>query len=278
MRCHATTTRLLLLTMALAAPLDALGASRQMIRIYNVSLQPLLVLTSAALQGKLRNRSDVIRCLRTGSIAGLAFYEAKRLAGGEHVPAGLAIANVASSATRNAAAGRHAFARIGFTLGPTRTEFSTPLENDPTARIHLQVSVAEVAAMAVMRSRSDEFIWRDGLIALRKLGRYEGDHRSFSGYTIGVFAGTSHRATPLTWHHETVHVIQSIQGDSVEPPLCAWRLRCHEESGRSMRWFEFQPVLGVFLTAAGGAMSRQDYTARWSEIEAHRLAENERPQ
>src|SRR3954453_8774261 len=253
--------------------LHASAADRQKIRALNVSLHPLLTLASAALQGNLRNRQDIVRCLGTGALAGFAFFEGKQLAGNGHVRTGLAVANVAASVTRNVAAGRSSMARIGMTIGPTRLEVSTPFDRNPSSRLHLQVSLSDAVAMGMMRSRSDRMQWRDGLISFLKSRRYEADHRQFSGYTIGVFPGTTFHATPTTWHHETIHVIEAIQADSIEPPYCAWLRRCSDQKSADFRLIRLEPVqLGVIPALGGGALSLQDYTKRWTEIEATRLA------
>lgn len=279
MRRLPTTLMVLLTVLPLVTAQEAAAAGRQRIRALNVGLQPLFTLASAALQGKLHGRADVIRCLRVGAAAGYGFYESKRMAGNGHTLQALAIANVGSSMTRNAAAGRHAFARVGVTVGPTRTEVSTPFESAPDARFHVEASFSDAVAMAWMWQKSGERpTWRDGLIAFRKRGTYDADDRHFTGYTIGVFPGTSYGAAEVTWHHETVHAIQALQGNAIEPPACVWRRRCRDEKPRDFRLIRFDGVrLGVIPAGGGWLMSRQDYTKRWTEIEATRLAENQEP-
>jgi hypothetical protein len=72
-----------------------------------------------------------------------------------------------------------------------------------------------------------------------------------------------------------VHVIQVLQVDALEPGWCEWgKLDCRKKPA-SDRWFEIEPLrIGVFPFAGAGAMSFLDYDQRWTEIEAHRLAED----
>ncbi|MBV9495034.1 MAG: hypothetical protein JOZ54_12365 [Acidobacteria bacterium] len=251
--------------------------SRRRIAAFNVGLQPALTLASAAIQGKLRTRGDWWRCIRAGAIAGGGFYEAKVLDGNGHTRAALATASLASSITRNAAAGRPELARVGMPIGPLWLDASTPFDKDPVAPLHLQTSVAELVAFALERQENDRIVFRDGLIAFRKSGRYEHDRRRFTGYTFGVFPGTSDDATQKTWHHETVHVIESMQADSVEPPACAWLRRCNPLR-RKFGILTWEPLqLGVLPASGGLLLSKQDYPERFTEIEATWLAERRAP-
>jgi len=262
----------------LLASTSSAAASRQRMRVLNVSIQPIFTLVSAAIQGHLRSRDDVARIFAAGAFAVYGFYAGKDLTGQGHVRTGFAIANFAASVARNAAAGRPAFSRLGLSVGQLRVDASTPFDSDRTTALHVQASVSETVALMLMWRKSDRLVWRDGRIAFRSNRRYRADNRQFSGYTIGMFSGTTNHATPTTWDHESIHAIQSVQADSVEPPACFWlRAKC-----RSKRVFEFitwDPVqLGVLPAVGGGALSLQDYTKRWTEIEATWLADRHRPE
>lgn len=272
-------TRAWILTATLLFAVTASGDDQRTLLRWNVAIQPLMTLASAAVQGKLRTWDDWKRCLRTGATAGVAFYGSKRLVADGHVLEGLALANVASSMTSNAAAGRHALSRIGVTLGPVRAEFSTPKETQRPARIHLSTSVAELVALGMMWERSDDITIRDGLISFRRDTDYpdvRDENLTFDGYTIGVFPGVSREATETVWRHEVIHVIQVMQLDALEPGWCEWgRFDCKEKPP-GVKWFELEPLrLGVFPGAHAGAMTFfLDYDERWTEIEAYRLAED----
>lgn len=270
--------RLFIFTVTLLFAVSTRADDQRKVLQLNVAIQPLMTVVSAAVQGKLRTWDDWKRCLRVGAMTGAAFYGSKRLVANGHVIEGLALANVASSTTSNAAAGRHALSRIGVTLGPVRAEFSTPKEEQRSARVHLSTNFAELVSLGMMWERSDEITIRDGLISFRRDSRYP-DFRdedvTFAAYTIGVFPGVSPEATEITWRHEVVHVIQAMQVDALEPGLCDWgKFDCRKKPP-SDRWFEFEPLrLGVFHGANALAMDRLDYDQRWIEIEAYRLAED----
>jgi hypothetical protein len=269
--------RPLVLAFTLLVAVTARADDQREILRWNVALQPLLTLASAAVQGKLRTRDDWKRCLRIGATTGAAFYGSKRLVAGGRVVEGLALANVASSMTSNAAAGRHALSRIGVTFGPVRAEFSTPKEEERTARVHLSTSISELAALGLMWGRSDDVTIRDGLISFRRDRQYpdlRDEDVTFPGYTLGVFPGVSPEATETTWRHEVVHVIQVMQADAVEPEWCEWRPRGCRKQPAGDRWLDVEARIGIFPAAAAGAMSALDYDQRWTEIDASRMAED----
>lgn len=256
---------------------DAKAADRSKIRALNVGLQPLFTTFSAAIQGKLNGPADYWRCVRGGLISGYGFYRAKQITGDGHVRTGLLLGNVSASLSRNVAAGRNELSRLGASFGPFRFDVSTPFEANSYARFHVQGSIAEVGAMALMAHRSTRMVIRDGKVSFHSSKTYDADGRAFTGYTIGMFSGTTYGATSTTWHHESVHGIQAIQADSIEPPACAWlRHPCADPVGHhGVAWEHFQ--LGLIPAVGGGALSLQDYTNRWTEIEATWLAEKHAP-
>lgn len=268
---------ILTLTLLFAGTLHA--GEQAKILWWNVAIQPVATLASAAVQGKLRTWDDWRRCLRVGATTGAAFYGSKRLAADGHVVAGLVLANVASSMTSNAAAGRHALSRIGVTIGPVRAEVSTPKDEDRTARVHLSTNLAELISLGMMLDLSDGVTIRDGLISFRRDTDYpdfRDDDLTFPGYTVGVFPGVSPAASEEVWRHEVVHVIQAMQVDALEPGYCEWgRFDCRRKPP-SDRWLELEPLrLSVFAGANAGAMTfLLDYDQRWTEIEAYRLAQD----
>lgn len=245
----------------------------------NIALQPILTTISAALQGHLRTGADWLRSLASGTAAGYVFYDAKARAGrGSVVPAWIE-ANAAASLSVNAAAGRNPLSRLRLTFGPLRADVSTPAEKQPNAAIHLSGSVAELGALAMLQQhRNGHFVIRSGRLAYRTTKPFNVSNRYYPGYTVGSFSGTVYGASSDTWPHETVHAIQAIQADSIEPPACAYVRRCSPPSA------DWKPVrsdgfdLGAFLAVGGYAVNRGPYEHRWTEIEAWRLAENSPPQ
>ena len=259
-----------------SGPLHA--AERGRIRAINVALQPVLTVLSAALQGHLTNKADWTRCLTAGAAAGYIFYDAKARAGrGSVAPAWLE-AHAAASLSANAAAGRSPLSRLRLTLGPFRADVTTPFEKNPDAAVHVGVSFAEFGALTKMQQhRNGHLVFRDGRLAFRTTKCYEADNRCFPGYTVGVFSGTIYGATSDTWPHESVHAIQALQADSVEPPSCAYFRSCSAPP-QGWKQVRFDGIdLGILLAAGGYAVNRSPYERRPTEIEAWRLAEDMPP-
>lgn len=247
------------------------AADERKIRLVNIAVHPLFTLVSSGLQGRLHTFADVRRCLLGGSIAGYAFYESKVSAGRGDVRQALLIANVAAAMSCNTAAGVHPLARLGFTLGPARIDFATPFAANDETPVQVTLSAYETYSLVEMRRRSDDIGFRDGLIGFHKRTAYEGDGRSFGGFTYGIFPGTQYGTPISTWNHEVIHVIQAMQSDSLEPRPCAWLQRCRKP--RRMIAFEF----GAISAFNDGVVHLQEYPDRWTEIEATRLAEGRPP-
>jgi hypothetical protein len=262
----------ILTCLATASPLRA--ADRVRIRNLNVTLQPIFTVVSAALQGKLNGSGDWLRCITSGAAAGYVFYDAKARAGRGFTTAAWIEGNAAASLSMNAAAGRNPFSRLRLTLGPLRAEVTTPFETNPNAAVHLSSSIAEIGALAMAQQhRKEHVVFRSGRVAFRTTKAYCEDGRCYPGYTIGSFSGTIYGASSDTWPHETVHALQAIQGDSLEPPTCAYFRRCSAPPAewKVIRFDGFD--LGLLLATAGYLDTRQPYVRRAAEIEAWRLAE-----
>jgi hypothetical protein len=184
-----------------------------------------------------------------------------------------AIANAASSLSGNAAAGRHPLSRLRWTVGPVRAEISTPLDRSSSTPLHLTLSAWETGALIAMYNKSDRMQWRDGLIAFQNDVRYRAEGEFWDGYTIGVFPGVVRRMPDTVWRHEVIHAVQSLQLDSVEPPLSVFTNRFTKR----FRFVTLDVEAGAIPVLQAVALSQQDYDARWNEIEAYRLADGVEP-
>ena len=255
---------------------EARGADRNEVRAINIALQPIFTMMGAALQGKLRTRDDVLRCLGTGMVAGYGFYEAKANAANGDVRAGWLIANAAASMSANAAAGRNPLSRLRVVVGPVRAEVKTGVGNDPDpAILHMGISLYELGALGYMYSQSDRMHWRDGMLTFSKRDYYPLEDVPREGLTAGIFPGLYLGASPQIREHEVIHTIQSLQLDSVEPPFCAFSHDgCDHDERRLVRWeVDFGVVPMLEVTALG----LEDYQDRWSEVEAYRMAQDISP-
>jgi len=252
------------------------AADRNRIRAVNIALQPIFTTMGAALQGKLRTRDDVLRCIGTGMVAGYGFYEAKEKAADGDLRTSWFIANAMASLNANAAAGRHPLSRLRFVLGPVRTEVRTGIGDDPdSAIVHVGLSLFEVGSLAYMNQQSDRMHMHDGMLTFSRNHKYELEGVNRDGVTAGIFPGLWIRAPQDIREHETIHAIQSLQLDSVEPPLCAFSSNgCDHDGGRLIH---FELDLGVIPMIYVTALSSESYADRWSEVEAYRLAEDIAP-
>ncbi len=263
---------------ALSAGPGALRASadeRTGIRIWNIGGQAGLTLASAAIQGKIHGWHDVIRCLGVGSVSGLGIYEAKALVGRNRPLAGWIVANVSGSLSENAAAGRHAFARLGYTVGPFRVHVSMPrLERDSGSHVAIDLSAYQTIALAASLADHDHIRFRSGLVAFSR--QPEPDQTHF-GVTYGVFPATFDTEN-VTWLHELTHAVQSLQFDVAEPPSPWRRMSFARQAPARKRIVAFEHIkIGMFNLANDAYLAPRPYHWRWTEIEAFRLTQGTRP-
>src|SRR6059058_5977532 len=115
---------------------------------YNVGLTSVATLITAVVQHRVSSPLDAARFLLIGSGAGAAFYEAKRLAGADRTTEGWLVANAASTVIENTTSGERLLGRLGYTIGPFRLRFATPLARTGVANIEADWSLAETAFFA----------------------------------------------------------------------------------------------------------------------------------
>lgn len=259
----------------------AAAADARKIRTANIGAQAVMTLVSAAVQGNIHGGRDILRCVLGGSLSGYGFYESKVMAGDNRVHQGWLVANVSGSISENVAAGKNAFAQLGYSIGPFRIRVPIP-RLDPDADSYVYVDASEYEAISLVRAirDNDRMRFRGGLIAFERDSVYPSDDSRFVtiGSTYGMFPGVSPRANRFTWPHEVVHAIQSLQGDSVEPSFSLLTYRPKRDPNQPKRLLRFEHLkAGVVNLGIDGLLSRQPYADRWTEIEAFRLSEDVAP-
>lgn len=274
------------LALAIATPVSA--ADRPQIFVLNTVIQGGLTVVSAAVQGKIHSRRDIVRTFVTGSGSGAGMYGAKALAGDGHTTAGWLLANGVGSISENAIAARHPLAQVGYSIGPLRIRFSIPrFDRGSDAHAHVDLSAFETFAMFLAVSENDRAGFRSGLIAFRRDSFYDDDTDGLVvlGATAGIFPGV---ATPVRvshfssqsdsiWNHETIHAIQSLQGDVLEPSF-GFLTRKPLPAGERKRMVRFAGVkIGALNFANAFLFGGQDDSDYWVEIEAYRLANDRAP-
>jgi len=228
------------------------------------------VLISAAVQGHLKTVSDAVRCLGAGTVAGYGFYEAKAVAGRQRITEVWMIGNVAASIARNAAEGNNPLGRLGWVVGPFRLDVVTPLEHGSNAAIHVSASAIEAAAFVDMLKKSDRVTFANGMIQFRRDGFFDGT-TDVDDLTSGIYPGVMHGTSPDVLAHETVHALQALQMDSVEPPA----LQSHPHEFRFVRFDRLDAGAVQILNSV--ATRNTAYQNDWGEIEAYRLAQHVAP-
>lgn len=222
------------------------------------------------MQGHLKTVSDAVRCLGAGTVAGYGFYEAKAVAGRQRITEGWMIGNVAASIARNAASGLNPLARIGLSVGPFRVDVVTPLEHDANAAVHVSGSAIETGALVDMIKKSDRMTFANGMIQFRRHGFFDGT-TDVDGLTSGIYPGVMYGTSPDVLAHETVHALQALQMDSVEPPA----LQRHP---REFKFVQFDRLdAGAVQVLNSLATRNTAYQNDWGEIEAYRLAQHVAP-
>lgn len=255
-------------------PIEPVQVDKGKMRAYNIGLTSVFTLLSAVAQGQVQSPRDAVRHLLIGSAAGYGFYQAKRIAGDGRTTEGWLLANATSSIVENTSSGEHPIGRFGYTVGPFRLRVATPFARKAIAHVELDWSVAETGYLYRALDEGDHVQSRDGLIAMDRDSLWRDPDREdsfFEGRAWGVFPGVAPGARKTTWPHEVVHVIQSQQLDSVEPPVYTFG-RDRDPSG-PRRLFALRHIrLGV-THAMNNFTYERPYQERWGEVEATGLAE-----
>ncbi|HYO78743.1 MAG TPA: hypothetical protein VE010_19945 [Thermoanaerobaculia bacterium] len=262
------------LTLSLLLAIPSSAADRQQIATLNVAATSLFTFLGCVVQGKLQKRvqtrRDAARCFGAGAVAGVGFYQAKRLAAQGDITTGWLVANMASSVVENTTAGEHPLSRIGYTFGPFRVRVATPADRARESYVDLDLSLVETGFLLRAMNDADDFDIRDGMVWFETREQVREDDFIFSGYTWGIYPGAWTRARQSTWNHEAVHAIQALQLDSVEPPLLTAQRDRRPSRLRHVRAGAVNLTDNIFW-------GQMDYEQRWGEVEAYRLVDDRRP-
>jgi hypothetical protein len=263
----------LILTITLASPLSA--ADRRKLATINVAATSLFTFAGCAVQAKLQRRpftrTSAGRCFTAGAVAGVGFYQAKRLVARGDITTGWLAANVATSVVENTTAGEHPLSRIGYTFGPFRLRVVTPFDRARESYVDVDVSAVETGFLVRAIVDADDIDVRNGMIWYETNAPATEGNVVFHGYTWGIFPGVWRGADVFTSRHEAVHAVQSLQLDSVEPPLLTFH--------RTRRPIRLRHLRAGALNLTDNIFNAQalDYADRWAEIEAFRLSEDVAP-
>ena len=259
-------------TVLLLVALPEQAADRQKIAALNIASTSLVTWAGCLVHAKLtRMPPRHARCLAAGAAGGVGFYQAKRMAGDGHITTAWLLANLTSSVVENTTAGEHPLARVGYSVGPLRMRLATPFDRNHESLLDIDLNAAEVIYLARAVNDADDVDIRDGMIW------YETDDpdvdeegRVVHGFTWGLVPGVWKGAARSVWNHETVHAVQALQLDSVEPPALTLDRERRPVRVRYLR-------LGALNLADNLSAQLVPYDERWVEIEAYRFAEDGEP-
>jgi hypothetical protein len=262
---------------------DLRAASEQRIRALNVGAQAVMTLVSGIVQGKVKSAYDVANCLGSGAAGGYGAFAAKIQIRNGHVQQGWMLANVAASLSENAAAGKNPFAQIGYSIGPFRLRVAVPpLDKGGDAYSYVDVSAYQAQKLVIAWRNSHSPSFRSGMIVFERDTKYGKPNPPFTGFdgeTWGIYPGVwKYTSEPVGVRlHETVHAVQSLQGEAVEPSFDILTLHASPSGGRR-RLIRFEHLkLGLVNYTDDRIVDRQPYNEHWKEIEAYRLVQRTVP-
>lgn len=260
---------------AIAAALlhiPAHAADRQKIAALNVASTSLVTWAGCFVHAKLtKTPPRHARCLAAGAVGGAGYYQAKRLAGDGHITTAWLLANLTSSVVENTTAGEHPLARVGYSFGPLRLRLATPFDRARESLLDVDVNAAEVGYLARAVIDADDVDIRDGMIWYETENpQVDEQGRALHGYTYGVYPGVWMHARSDVRSHETVHAVQALQLDAVEPPALVLDRERRRVRVRHLR-------LGLLNLADNAGSQLLPYEDRWFEIEAYRFAGDREP-
>lgn len=262
------------------------AADRPQIFLLNAIVQGSVTVISAAVQGNVRSPGDVVKRFAAGSASGAGMYQAKVLTGNGHSTSGWLLANAAGSIAENAIAGRHPFAQVGYSIGPLRFRFSIPrFDRASDAHAYMDVSAFQTLALLVAIAEHDRAGFRSGMLVFKRDGFYDFTSETGAlagGATAGIFPGVA--VVPglfdddaEIWAHETIHAIQSLQGEVLDPQV-SFLTRTRMPGAGSKRFLRFGSAKVGFVNFGNTFVyANRDYEDDWHEIEAYRLAHDTLP-
>jgi hypothetical protein len=264
--------RVLAFLLVLTLPLPATAADRAKIATLNVAGTALVTYLGCLVHAKVtKSELRPARCLAAGAAGGVGFYQAKRMAGDGHITTAWLLANLTGSVVENTTAGEHPLARVGYSVGPLRMRLATPFDRNRESLLDVDLNVAEVLYLARAIDDADDVDLREGMLW------YETDEpdldeegRVVHGFTWGMVPGVWKGASRSVWNHETVHAVQALQLDAVEPPALTLDRERRLVRVRYLR-------LGALNVADNLSAQLVPYDERWVEIEAYRFAEDRDP-
>lgn len=264
------------------APADT---SRTRILGYNVLITGTLTLVRSTLEGRLRSWNDAAEAFGWGAAAGGGFYGSKRLVAEGHFESATVLSNLSYSMVENASLGRNPVGRLGYSVGPLRLHYNTPLYDHRHSHFSLDYSVAQTVALGIALSINDgnDIQFENGQFVLRSDTVIDRDEEGvILGANVGYFNVLSpgfQKSSSDVYRHEFIHGVQSMQVASTSWEPYYWQddRRPWEDPPDRPAWVDFSGWrfesnnLGVLVTQPS------EYHRDPMEIEAWNLTQGQDP-
>jgi hypothetical protein len=242
--------------------------------LINMALSGTLSAAKTLIEGNADSGMDVMKSWGAGAVAGLGFFEAKRLAGEGLLLPAMALAHTSASIARNASDGKHPLSRFCAGIAVVDACFASPFDTgeDPPITVELNLlSILATATMPLVRTAPG---MQHGVLIFEATAPLGHDGNLIrKGVTFGRIILLGPEPSPVTRNHEMIHVIQAIQMTSVTPYLTAGHYHHSLRSDRSLGFTRIRLDMQLdwlFLAAALANMT-VSYARQWPEIEAHTL-------
>lgn len=213
-----------------------------------------------------------------GAVAGYGFYQARDWVGDDRIQQGIALSYLSASITENIQYGDHALSYLRYGLGPVGVRVSTPLAEDKPYNVAVEWDFVELGYFANALTEGQSFGIRDGIIngiasgEGGQLENHQGREANARAYGSTVIMEPQVVDRDDIWRHEAVHVTQAIQYGSLATRYSRHKIKQDPKSYSSTAW-DFRIGYGVLFMDY--ALNRGDYTERWHEQEAERMANDQ---
>ncbi len=256
------------------SPIKLRADSKNAIKFYNILGHSVGTLVKGIVQGKVKSFKSAAKMILWGSISGYGFYQSKKMIGNGNVTEGVILANISASVTENITRGDNPLAYIGYTVGPVRLRFKTPLAGKERTSVHLDISPMDIYTFAWSLNRAQHFSFKNGMINFSADSAPDiSTGYTTRGWTMGIYPTVVKNKPDEVYYHESIHAIQYIQEMSLSPKLFS---KIYSKEIDSKKFFRINWLNINYLDILNGFTINSDSnspdTSSWKETEAYSLS------
>jgi len=264
----------ILLSMIIFVPMRNFAVSKNTIKLYNVLGHSVGTLLKGIIQGQVKSFKSAGKVFLWGSVAGYGFYKSKTMIGNGNVTAGVVLANLSASVTENVTRGDNPFSYLGYTLGPVRFRFATPLSGKNRTLLNVDISPMDIYTFVWSLKQSNNISFRNGLLSFQadKAPDLFSDW-TIRGWTIGMYPTIVKNKPEHIFFHESIHVIQYLQEMSISSKIFS-KVVTKDNDFKKLLRVTFLNINYVDILNGFTINSNSDNPDRtsWKEAEAYTLA------